>query len=188
MASAAMTPIAKTSARWSTSAPISCSGAMYPAVPITTPGPREAVGLVACRAHLREAEVEHLDDVATGRGRGDQHVLRFEIAMDHLMLVRGGDTFADLLEPDRGDCRRQMAAVIELASQRPSPHELHHQERTVGANRSEIEDRDDVRMRQPRTRLCLAFEASQRLAITERRGRGMILTATLRASRRSAAS
>ena len=90
--------------------------------------------------------------------------------MDHLALVRRRHTFADLLEPHRRDRGRQMAAAIELVAQRPSLHELHHQEGAVGADGAEVEDGDDVRMRQPRTRLGFALESPQRLAIAERRG------------------
>ena len=90
--------------------------------------------------------------------------------MDDLTLVRGRDAFADLLEPPRRHRAGQTPAAIELVPQRPSLHELHHQERAVGADGAEVEDGDDVRMRQPRAGLGFAFESPQRLAIAERRG------------------
>ena len=83
--------------RWSTGRARTCSGDMYPTVPITTPG---CVGATvgervspgsACR-ELREAEVEDLHVTILRH----EHVLGLQVPVDDPLLVGRGEAARDL--------------------------------------------------------------------------------------------
>ena len=94
---------------------------------------------------------------------GDEEILGLQVAMDDALPVRGGETPGDLervvhslLLSDR--------TGLEPPAQRLPLEKLHHR---VGDPplRAEVEDGQDVRMRERRDRFRLALEAGQRVGI-----------------------
>ena len=83
--------------------------------------------------------------------------------MDDALLVRGGETPGDLERVVHGLLRGDRAG-FELPAQRLALEELHD---GVGdaVLRSEVEDRQDVRMRERRDGLRLALEPGERVRI-----------------------
>ena len=110
-------------------------------------------------ALARQAEVEDLHLAVAGQ----EEVVGLEVAVHDAAGVRGGEPGRDL----RGDlerlARRQRAADQALA-QRLAVEQLHRGEGDL-AVLAEIEDRQDVRMRERRDRLGLALEARQRVGV-----------------------
>ena len=119
-------------------------------------------GVAAERARLglpREPEVEHLDAPV---GRQEQ-VLGLEVAVDDPLLVRRRESMRDLRRVLRGLARRQRAGLEPLA-QRFALQQLHD---GVGhaVRGAEVEDREDVRVRERGDRARLALEARERLGV-----------------------
>ena len=114
----------------------------------------------------RDAEVGQLG-VAV---RGQQHVVRLDVAMDHAALVgvrerRGHlDGDRERLRDRQGALQRdalvQVAPVDELADDERAP---------VGL--AAVDDRDDARVREQRERARLALEAVDRVGRLEPRAR-----------------
>ena len=92
----------------------------------------------------------------------------------------GGEALGDLERVVHGLLLRDRTGV-ELPAQRLAFQKLHD---GVGRPlvRPEVEDREDVRMRERRDRLRLALEPRQRVGIRGRRDWGRTLTATSRSS------
>jgi len=104
----------------------------------------------------REAEVHDADAAVVA----DQHVVRFEVAVDHAGRVRRGEPFAG------GDERAHDVAPRPLLARQPQRQrlaldQLHRDEHGL-ADRADVVDRDHVRMRQPGERLGLAQHPRRR--------------------------
>ena len=108
---------------------------------------------------LRQAEVEDLDVAVPA----DEEVLGLQVPMDDALLVRRGETPGNLERVVHGLLRGDRTGV-ELLAQRLAFEKLHDR---VGDAllRSEVEDRQDVRMRERRDRLRLALEPGERVGI-----------------------
>jgi hypothetical protein len=129
---------------------------------------------------LGEAEVEDLHVPVVRH----EDVVRFEVAMNDVAAVRRGEPARDLEPPlDRLPLRDRRA--VELAAQRLALEQLGDR---VGDPlvRPEVEDREDVRMRQRGDGLGLALEAREASGL-EVSCAGSTLTATSRSSLRSRA-
>ena len=125
---------------------------------------------------LGQAEVEDLD-VAVVR---HEDVLGLQVPVDDALAVRGGEALRDLERPvDRLLLRHGRA--VELAAQRLALEQLRH---GVGdaVVRAEVEDREDVRMRERGDGLGLALEARERVGVRRSSCDGSTLTATSRSS------
>ena len=119
-------------------------------------------GLVVRRNHLdplREAEVQDLEMPVLV----DEQVLGLQVPVDDALLVGGGEAPGNL---DRVVDRllRREGPRLEFLAQRFAFQKLHD---GIGdaVLRPEVEDREDVRMRERRDRLRLALEPGQRLGI-----------------------
>ncbi len=91
----------------------------------------------------------------------DQHVLRFDVAVDDAAAVRVGERAAQL-DRDRqrvGDRQRQPIG------DRSARHELHHQVAVPGGRRAEVVHGDDARVFQLREQPRLAREAGAEIGI-----------------------
>ena len=130
---------------------------MYSGVPIVIPGlvsRRRRSPLVsfsfsrsAVLAALGDAEVEHLDEVLLTVAGQDEDVLRLDVAVDDVHLVRRLDGARDL----RADVQRARdvqlpLAVDELAELDPLEVLHHEEERAVGGGPG-VGDVDDVGVR-----------------------------------------
>ena len=140
-----ITPSAHTSVRASTGLPLICSGLMYCGVPITEPATVRP-GDRALAAQLRDAEVEHLDEVGIALARDHEHVRRLEIAMDDLLGVRRGERLADLAEHVQQQRHRHRPPLAHQIVERLALEILHHEvDAAVGAV-AVVVDVDDVRV------------------------------------------
>ena len=112
-----------------------------------------------CLDSLRQAEVEDLQVAVSG----DEEILGLQVAMDDALPVRGGETPGNLERVVHSLLLRDRTGV-ELPAQRLPLEKLHH---GVGDTRlrSEVEDGQDVRMRERRDRFRLALEAGPRVGI-----------------------
>ncbi len=167
-------PKLKRSERGSIAAPRTCSGDMYPAVPMTTPGsvPRGAVGRFVCGCarglrlgQLREAEVEDLDSPVGG----DEDVFGLQVPVHDPLLVRRGETGRDGARVLERPADRERTAG-EARPQRFSLEQLRHDvgRALVG---SHVVDREDVRVVQLPGRLGLQLEAPQPVGVGRERRR-----------------
>ena len=101
-----------------------------------------------------QAEVGELDRVV----RADEHVVRLEVAVDHVRRVRGREPREHRAHHRGGRVRRHRPALGEQLAQSASRDQLHDQEDHV-AVRAEVVDADEVGVRQLRHRAGLAAEA-----------------------------
>jgi hypothetical protein len=125
-------------------------------------------------AEARQAEVG--DQRATALG--DQHVVRFEIAVNQPRLMRGGQP-APGVEEEADDLPPTPSSREEPLAERLSLHQIHGDEDAV-AVRSDVVDGDHVRMRQTRHCLRLAQHAGARAASsTPRCGRNSLMATRL---------
>ena len=108
---------------------------------------------------LRQAEIEDLQVAVPA----DEEILGLQVAMDDALPVRGGETPGHLERVVHGLLLGDRSGV-ELPAQRLALEELHH---GVGDSslRAEVEDRQDVWMRERRDCLRLALEAGQHVGI-----------------------
>jgi hypothetical protein len=109
-----------------------------------------------------EAEVEDLQQLALG----DEDVLRFQVAMDHALLMRGGESVCDLCGPQQRFARAD--ATLQAIAQRLAFEQLHDQVRDRAAGLRELADvveRTEVRMAQRRESARLALEAVPQLRV-----------------------
>ena len=107
----------------------------------------------------REAEVGDLDD-AVG---ADQDVARLEVAVDEPGAVRGREPGARLTD-HREDLRGRARPGLQPAVERVAGDELHREEHAVAAP-ADVEDLDDVRVRDLRHRLRLAAQPRLELVV-----------------------
>ena len=110
-------------------------------------------------ALTRQAEVEDLHLPVAG----EEEVVGLEVAMHDAAGVRGGESRRHLRGDLEGLARRQRPGDQALA-QGLALEELHRGEGDF-AVLAEIEDRQDVRMRQRRDCLGLALETGQRVGV-----------------------
>jgi len=90
---------------------------MSPALVIARFGPKR---------HARDAEVEHLDEVAIARAPQEHHVLRLDIAVHDPVGVRFADRFAELQRDAERPQRRQSARCrSERGAQRNAVEVFH---------------------------------------------------------------
>ena len=120
-----------------------------------------AAGLGLGVAHqLGDAEVEELDDVALlvrGAGVDEHDVVGLEIAVDDALAVRVRQRLQHLPHDDER-ARRPDALLGDLAERAPRD-ELHGEEERAVVERAEVDDADDVRVREEARRVRLALEA-----------------------------
>src|SRR5262249_22528675 len=116
-------------------------------------GARDVV--LRSRPLLGEAEVEDLD-VAVLR---DEEVLGLQVAVDDPLLVRRGEPLRDLAGEEDALSLRDRSPRESLA-QRLALEELHRRVRDAVVS-SEVEDRQDARMRERRDGQRLALEAGE---------------------------
>ena len=115
-------------------------------------------------AHLGNAKVDHLHHLAVAAGQLHQeHVLRLEVAVDHLVAVRrrqaGGDLANDVENPLDG----HGADPLDLLGQLDPFQHLHDQVGIALGRDVEIQDLHDVGVAQPGRHLGLALEALEYL-------------------------
>ena len=112
------------------------------------------------RPGTRDPEVGDLDH-ALGV---DDDVVRLDVPMDHSVAVRVPQSGQYLARVGNRDGNRARAARADQLLQRPSLDVLHDDEvRAIGL--AAVEDRDDVRMREPRGVRRLAAEALDELLV-----------------------
>ena len=108
--------------------------------------------IVGRRWHGGVSESEVGDDCARPLGGVDQEdVRRLQVAVNHLRVVKGRQTFGDL--PDDGQrIARIEGAALEALGESLAVEKLHRQEDSVPILRvfpSDVEDTADIRMRNP---------------------------------------
>lgn len=94
--------------------------------------------------------------------RGDQDVVRFDVAMDHTLLVSVLNRFADSDEKRESGFDGQLLLVAVL-SDRGSHHHFHHEIGTTGRRRARIQDFGDAGMVHERQGLTLRGKAGDHL-------------------------
>ena len=87
------------SVRSSTSVPTTCSGAMYPTVPSTTPGTVKCCVSESLDLIFGDAEIEQLHLSLTVLVLGDEDVPGLEIAVDHPQAVGRLEPFEHRVQP-----------------------------------------------------------------------------------------
>ena len=124
---------------------------------------------LALAEHLREPEVDDLDEgVVVGDAR-NQHVPGLEIAVDDAVPVSLGDGAADLREHAAERLGVEGTGALEARVEAFARHVLHHDEPDVRArHRAERVDDDDVRVVQPREQPRFATEP--RIGLEQHRG------------------
>ena len=101
---------------------------------------------VALNAHLGDSEVEDLDEVVRRATAQEQHVVRLEVAMDHVHIVSGLERSGDLTRDSKRTLRRQGAALVEDGPQALPRHILQRHEERAVLGPSEVRRHRDVRM------------------------------------------
>ncbi len=138
-----------------TTSPRACSGERYWAVPTIEPTS------VICEAPARAMP----KSVTFSRpSRDDHHVVRLDVAVHDAVVVG---------EPERGeDLRREVDRAVRLEAAALVDHvlegrplEVLHRDVVRAIRDAAVVDRDDVRVVQPRRRLCLAAEALDELLV-----------------------
>lgn len=111
-----------------------------------------------------EAEVSHLDLPA----RVDQHVLRFDVAVDDARLVGRRDRQQDLLHDPQCSGGRQWCLGSEGVTQRAASRDVLHRKKEHTAVLALVVDADDVGVGQSRRGARLADEPlSERLVVRQ---------------------
>ena len=105
---------------------------------------------------FRDAEVADLHAVLVR----EQHVAGLHVAVDDARLVRGAERGQDL-ERDVARAVDGHPAVVQLVGEGAAGQPFHHEKRNLVVF-ARVEDRHDVRMRQPRRRSRLGLEAPPR--------------------------
>jgi len=110
-----------------------------------------------------ETEVENLHASVAKQ----KDVVRLEIAVDEPLVVRRGESAGDLHRAVGGSANRQRP-LCEAIAERLAVEQFHH---GVGAGfvRPDVEDREDVRMRQRRDGLALALEPREAVPVAGKR-------------------
>ena len=148
-----------------TVSPRSCSGLAYSGV-----SARAAPATVASPLPTTESSSSFAmpkSSTFTTPSGGDEHVRRLEIAMDDAVLMCVLDGAAQLSEQRQP--RRQLETPRRtVAGQRLSVDVLHHQVGPSVGGLAHVEERDDVRVREPREDLPLRQESLADLVDAER--------------------
>ena len=157
-------PRAYTSARWSTIlSPRACSGDMYATVPRIVPV-RVAAPHLVDGLQLRDAEIEHLEQVGPVIAPAHEQVLRLEVAMDDPRRVRDLDSPTGL----RGEIGRarhgQAPLSLEQRSEALADEVLHHDVRRPVGHDAEVDRGGDVLALERPGRLGLALKPGQDVA------------------------
>jgi hypothetical protein len=113
------------------------------------------------RRRLRDAEVDDLRHRVIALDR-DQHVGRFQVAMDDPLLVRVLDAVADLQEEADAVANRDLV-LRAVGRDRLAADELHHEVRPSLGRRTSVEHARDGRMVHQRQRLALRLEPCHHL-------------------------
>jgi hypothetical protein len=122
---------------------------------------QQRVRLEAALDRLGDAEVDHLRLRATVDLR-DQHVGRLDVAVDHALVVRVLDRFANLDEQAQAFGRAQLlgcAVLVEMAA----CDELHREVRPSIVGLARVQDLGDAGMFHQRERTALGVETRQHL-------------------------
>ncbi len=113
----------------------------------------------AALARAGQPEVQDLGVVADGPGRLDhEDVLGLQIAVDQVQLVRVVQRLADLGHDSAGPRRIQRTLLVDDVGQVSSLEQFHDEVELVALGPSEVEHRDDVRVRHPAGGLRLLHE------------------------------
>ena len=118
------------------------------------------------RRHVRDAEVEHLHQVAAVLAALDQDVVRLQIAMDDAGRLRRRQRVRDLRHDLAHAPPRHVLLLREQRTQAAPAHQLHHEVRATFRQRAVVDRARDVRMLELRGRHRLACEARRDLAVT----------------------
>ena len=154
-------PSENTSDRGSVTDPDSCSGDMYPRLPINMPAP---VIAPACVSPLVKTDrwsdaifASPKSSSFTRPSGGDEYNFRFQVAVNDVLCVGGGQTERHLRAPP-GHASHRKRALRELLSQAAALEQFHGRVRHAifGA---EAVDRENARMRQRRDCARLPLEA-----------------------------
>ena len=108
------------------------------------------------RQNLRQTKVEYFDNVPGGH-LYQEDVLRFEIAMEQLPLMRFFDGGAYSVQNLERTFRRNAFGRVEFRSQRPASEKFHDDER-LAALHAKIVNGDDVGMDDSCSRPGFAME------------------------------
>jgi hypothetical protein len=114
--------------------------------------------------------VDEAGDAEVGQGRlavaGDEDVLRLDVAVQHLGLVRRRERTRDLHADAQDVGHRQRALARQPVAQRAALEVVHRDVRPAAAGHPGVEDGDDVRMPgEPPGDLALALEPAHRVAV-----------------------
>src|SRR5581483_9201797 len=119
-------------------------------------------GLLAGIEKFRNAEIRK--EQVVGIATGNQHILRFDIAMDDTALVGVVQRPRHLERIVSGAPGIKRLLVKELIAQRPTADVLHHQIREM-IDLAEVIDRHDIVMFQARNELRLALKAGLEIGV-----------------------
>jgi hypothetical protein len=113
---------------------------------------------------LRDAEVEHLHDIANARDLREKHVVGLDVSMNDPRAMRGRERRERLRRDPRRAHRRQRALAGDHPRERRALEALHHHERNPVVH-PEVRHRDDVRMPERRRSVGLALKPRDRLHV-----------------------
>ena len=121
----------------------------------------ESSGLCSPWMSLHEAEVDDLRDVRFAALLREDDVGRLDVAVDQADAVRLAEGGGDLVH-EVGDALGRLRAVdLDDLVQRGALEQLHRVVEDAVRRAAVVENRDGVRMRQPRGELHLALEAAE---------------------------
>jgi hypothetical protein len=126
------------------------------------------LGLEGGAEDLADAEVQHLDHlVAGGRrpGADQEHVLRFQVAMDDPLLVRGLQRRAHLLRDRHHRAKRRKGDLLQTGREVLPLEVLHHHVVHPPARLVEVDDVDDVGVSEARDDLGLSAESLDHIPV-----------------------
>ncbi len=111
-------------------------------------------GVVVVAGDLGDPEVSHLQDVVLG----DEHVGGLDVPVDDAAVVGDSQPLEDVQRAADGLARREGTPRLRDPEEAASGHALHDQERGLVVD-SDVEDRHEVLVLEPRHRARLADEA-----------------------------
>lgn len=116
---------------------------------------------------LGETKVHNLDEVVTYTHRLDDHVLRLEVAVDHIecmgLTERGEDALCDRTDPREG----KRTVIVDEPRQVLPVEVLHDEIQDPVIRAAEVDDADTVGMVQPTGGPGLRVEAGNRLLVRQ---------------------
>ena len=119
-------------------------------------------------AHLREAEVDDLDEVAARAHRLEDDVLGLEIAVDDAEVVRFGERGEHLPQDVDDAPERERPLLVRDAREVLAAQELHHEVELAVVGLAEVDDGDRVRVVEAARGARLGDEARGRVLVAER--------------------